>query len=230
MSDDGRSRRRENRQWQRPHVHRKGSWGGHVGSIGADRDCGARFSRSSIRASDHDDVGSTLILALAFLLIGSLLVTTLASWTTNDLNNTSRFRYGQSVLYAADGAAQVALAASRYTYPPATQLVSSSPSFQYSGACLSGDPITINSLTMAAVCSTSVDVGFSRLLTIQVFADPTGAVMTSNPNTAPLLTATIGFVDNVVLTGPAPYTCTPVPSSDCGTVMEILSWKVQQQP
>lgn len=175
-----------------------------------------------------DDRGSSLILALAFLLIGSLLVTTLASWTTNDLSNTSRFRNGQFTLYAADGAAQVALAASRYTYP-AYQLISSTPSFQYGGSCPSADPITIDSLTMAALCTTSVNVGFSRVLVIQVFADPTGAALTTNPGTTPLLTAKIGFVDDTTKTGPAPYVCSAVPGSDCGTVMEILAWKVQQQ-
>lgn len=176
-----------------------------------------------------EERGSTLILALAFLLIGSLLVTTLASWTTNDLSNTSRFQNGELTLYAADGAAQVALAASRYTYPPISQLISSTPSYKYSGACPAADPVQINSVSLAALCTTSVNVGFSRILEIQVFADPSGASLTTNPGTVPLLTAQVGLVDNATLTGPAPYSCTTPPGSDCGTLMEILAWKVEQQ-
>lgn len=214
---------------QRSHVERLHSTETRENCSSSGRDCGvSKFAgHRTLRRRCRGERGSTLILALAFLLIGSLLVTTLSSWTTNDLNNTSRFRNGQAALYAADGAAQLALYAARYTYPPASQLVSSTPSPRYSGACLAGNPVTINSLSMAALCTTVTNVGFSRLLTIEVFADPSGAVITSDPGTPPVLTATIGFVDNVAATGPAPYTCSAPPSSDCGTAMEIQSWKVQ---
>jgi len=67
---------------------------------------------------ENEESGAVLIMSLAFLLVVATIVASLASWTTNNLNNTLQFQQTGSRLYAAEGATQVAIRASRYTYPP----------------------------------------------------------------------------------------------------------------
>ena len=163
--------------------------------------------------------GSSLILALVYLIVGSLIVTALASWTGNDLRNTKGFQASAATLYAADGAAQLAIQAARYIDLP----LGTAP-------CPGADPVTIDSVTVAAFCSEQMRVGFSRVVTVNVYIDLTnsGNPLTQAPNNSPLLTTVVGYGDDETRTGAGSYVCSPTPNSDCGLTMDVIMWKVQQ--
>ena len=57
----------------------------------------------------NDDAGAVLILALIFMVVTSLIVTGLAAFAGNDINNIGNIKtHSRSALYAADGAVQTA--------------------------------------------------------------------------------------------------------------------------
>ncbi len=176
------------------------------------------------------ETGSSLILAMVFLLIGTLIVTTLASWTTNDLNNTTGFRSVETNLYAADGAAEVAIASVRYTYPTTSPSGSLLSGWQYSGPCPSTNPIEVDGAWVAAWCTTSVpEAQFSRLVKIDVYADPSQTPLAIQPSeSSAILVAVVGFNDAIAQSVSPPYVCSRAPS-DCGNSMEVVTWRVQEQ-
>src|SRR5580704_18613891 len=65
--------------------------------------------------------GSSLILALVYIVSVSLIVGALADWAMNDLNNTTHFQNASSLDNAVSGATEIAIQSMRY-YPqyPAT--------------------------------------------------------------------------------------------------------------
>ena len=65
--------------------------------------------------------GSSLILALVYIVSVSLIVGALADWAMNDINNTTHFQTASSLDNAVSGATEVAIQSMRY-YPqyPAT--------------------------------------------------------------------------------------------------------------
>lgn len=171
-----------------------------------------------------DEAGAILILAIAFLLVVSVIVAALASWTMNNLNNTLQFQHAGSRLYAAEGAMQVALRASRYTYPPYTDGTSY--------PCPGETPLAlVNGLYVQVWCATvKPPVDLSGLTTTRIVtltacqvqsASGTGSVCLGN---AVLLSALVYLDDN----DPASHlnTCSPtvaIPSA-CGYAMTIVSW------
>jgi hypothetical protein len=101
-----------------------------------------------------DERGSSLILALVYIIAISLIVGALADWAMNDLTNTNHFQNASSLDNAVSGATEVAIQSIRY-YPNYAN--TTSPNF---GACwnlLSGvyaSDVTINSDLVAVWCST----------------------------------------------------------------------------
>ncbi len=63
----------------------------------------------------RDERGSSLILALVFIVAVSLIITALATWALNDLNNTAVFSSARSLQNAAQSATEVAIQSIRYT-------------------------------------------------------------------------------------------------------------------
>ena len=175
----------------------------------------------SEKQSRTGERGSSLILALVYLIVGSLIVTALASWTSNDLHSVKNFQDSEATLYDANGVAQLAIQYARYTNLPSGPV-----------PCSGASPVVINGNTVAmiAFCSEQTGTSFSRVVTVDVYADPvnSGIVVTQVPSSAPLLVAVVGFNDNEALTGSGAYTCSSSVPSDCGLTMDVLSWKVQQ--
>lgn len=163
----------------------------------------------------HSDQGSSLILALVFLIVGSLVVATLAGSTISNLHNTAAFSSSEATLYSANGAAERAIGSVRYTYLTGS----------VTEPCPGADPVTINGISMSVFCSQTTNVGFSRRVSLSVYADPSGSVLGFPPSSQALLTAVVGFVDDTQSV-PGPYSCTTPPSSNCGVEMFIQSWNV----
>ena len=181
-----------------------------------------------------DDAGATLVLAMIFLVAVSLVISALASWTTNNLNNTLKFRYSSSSLYAAEAATQVALRASRYTVPTNTG----------TGYICPGtlSPVTLNGVTVQDWCVTRTHTGvnISRAVTI------TACLLTSSGSSLNgrtlcgvgagagattargLLTAVVYFDDYTSGADVTKASCTDASNqSTCGASMTIHSWLAQ---
>ncbi len=63
----------------------------------------------------RDEAGAVLVLALLFVLVVGAVVGSIATWATNDLNNTAKFTSARTLQYAFNGATEVAVQNIRYT-------------------------------------------------------------------------------------------------------------------
>ncbi len=64
----------------------------------------------------RDEVGASLMLAIAMLLVVSVVVTALLGWARNDLNNVAHFRAAESLQSAVNSATEVAVQNVRYNF------------------------------------------------------------------------------------------------------------------
>ena len=171
----------------------------------------------------QSECGATLLLALVFITVVSLLAIALVQLAGNDLTATVQFKNAQANQSATDSVTNVAIYQSRYNfpsdlYPPTTP----QPCWGSSSATL-----TLNNVEVAAWCQvtynpTSKD---SRIVTIYsclYSVAPTG----SSCAAAPLTTAVVTFDDFPISLGGT--NCIPgsvaKPSSTCGTSMTLNSW------
>jgi hypothetical protein len=176
---------------------------------------------------ESDETGAILILAIAFLLVVSLIVTGLANWTTDNLDNTLQFQSAGSKLYAAEGATQVALRAARYTFP--TNTLST-------GYLCPGETtplVSVNGIYVQDWCVTVIPpvnlggVTVSREVTLTACELPTatsaltGACTVGGKPVPILLTAVVDF-DDVNANHVA--ICTATDQTTCGYLMTIKSW------
>jgi hypothetical protein len=105
--------------------------------------------------------GSSLILALVYIVAISLIVGALTDWAMNDLGNTTRFQSAASTQAAESGAAEVAIQSIRY-YPqyPATKAGTGTPANYANcfappaGTGQYGSDVNINNTWVAVWCST----------------------------------------------------------------------------
>lgn len=89
------------------------------------------------RSCKRDEVGASLILALIFLVVISLVVTATLGWAQNNLNNVANFKSAQSLQSAVNSATGVAVQNVRYNFT-GSSLLKTPPV-----AC-STVPVTIN--------------------------------------------------------------------------------------
>jgi hypothetical protein len=186
--------------------------------------------RSSTRRS-RDESGSSLILAFVLLLVSSLTVLALASWVTNDLNNTSKFQNAGSLLYAAGGATQSAMWTARYTftdstiiggYPcPGSYPLMSMNGYQVADWCVARTP---GSMLPGTPANATRQVTFYACL----ISSGTGPLSANCSH--PLLTAVVYFDDSDPLKpGQLNVNCTSYANqSTCGRIMAVARWKAQQ--
>ncbi len=113
-------------------------------TVPGNRGAGARRGRGSER-------GSSLILALVYIVSVSLIVGALADWAMNDLTNTNHFQSASSVDNAVSGATEIAIQSMRY-YPQYPATITTANCWTPSGT-LSSD-VTINSDLVGVWCST----------------------------------------------------------------------------
>ena len=116
----------------------------------------------------HDERGSSLVLAIIFLTVVSVLMVALVEWVGADLRNTSRFTAAQSFQSTANSAAEIALQNVRYNFMSAT--LNASPPAPCWTTSPSASLLSLNSQSVVAWCSTSWTTGSaqSRKVTVSV--------------------------------------------------------------
>lgn len=196
-----------------------------------------RGRRQSIGRGVRGEDGATLILALAFLVIVSLIVMAMASWTQTGLGSTIRFSDAQTTNSAANSYASVALQYTREFFVSSTLNASSStgtPTPPPPALCIPAGALSTFSLgtgqSMTAYCSTQWFplTTHTRVVTMTVC---TSATATTACLQAPLLQAVITFNDYAKTSlGDNCSPITPTSSttysstSTCGTGMTINTW------
>src|SRR5579863_5531149 len=133
--------------------------------------------------------GSSLILALVYIVSVSLIVGALADWAMNDLNNTSHFQNASSLSNAVSGATEIAIQSIRY-YPqyPATQSPTVANCWTPPSGTYASD-VTINTSLVAVWCTTVENLKSPNTRVVTFIACPETA---ANVATAPLAATAMG--------------------------------------
>ena len=182
-----------------------------------------RRSPGANRHGDHssgradggrDEAGAVLVLALLFLVVVGAVVGSLATWATNDLNNTAKFTSARTLQYAFNGATEVAVQNIRYT--PLLATTSPGP-----GSCWAGSSsVQIDNQNIDVWCSTVYNPTSPSTRVVTLYAclhGGTAAACVANPT----LEAVVTFDDYPTGTNPPnPAACVVY----CGTSMTVNSW------
>jgi hypothetical protein len=195
----------------------------------------------------RDDAGASLVLALLFLVVIGLIVGGLASWTANDLSNTTKFQQDRAAQYALSSASQLAIQNIRYTPLLGSNqtLNASPPSYCWGAAQPTGTPqlgtvseLTVQGYQVALWCSTvwtptsasTRVVTVSACLTSNVPTPPTGSTLSSIQAAAVQCAASPGLqsvvtFDDYSAANPTlnPGVCLSPPSGTCGSGMTLNS-------
>ena len=172
----------------------------------------------------RNDNGSVLVLALLYLIAISLVLAALASWVTNDLNNSSKFSSARSLQFAANSATELAIQNIRYNplllagqtlnaSPPA-YCWGSGPTSQLTGAD------SVDGVSIEVWCST-VWTPSSADTRVVTFSACLSGVSASTCVAKPTLAAVVAFDDY------PPGVSTPnsgVCAVYCGTGLTVESW------
>ena len=189
---------------------------------------------------DRGERGSSLILAMIFLTVVSLIAISLTTWVGTDLINTVNFQVARSTQNAADAVAEMAIQYNRYnflgdTVVPGNESVSS---FTFA-PCLTSTTaaMTIDGQNVSVWCATSWAPLSTKTRTLTLVACSSASAPSATAcQAAPLLTVTVIFDDypNTSTTVMATNCTLPAsagnPSSvvgtgtDCGLGMAITSW------
>lgn len=173
------------------------------------------------------EIGSSLILALVFLVVVSLISLGLLRWIGNDLINVTTFATARSAQTAADGATQMAIQNVRYNFT--TGAAKGSPQ-----TCLSTGGATdvyVGPQDVAVWCTTVWNPDPSTTITRVVtfvaclnYVGITEAVCAASP-----LLQTVVDYDDYSLTGGI-STCSPgyLGATTCGKGMRVVSWVFRQ--
>jgi hypothetical protein len=133
------------------------------------------------RGRRRDDRGSSLILALVYIVSVSLIVGALADWAMNDLNNTTHFQTAASVDNAVSGATEVAIQSVRY-YPQAGS--GTGNCWTPSGGTNNASDVPINGDLVAVWCSTVLNLQSPNTRIVTFTACPVTAAEVLTPAAA----------------------------------------------
>jgi len=183
------------------------------------RFCGATHGTwekvSSRSDPGRDEAGAVLVLALLFLAAVGGIVGSLASWATNDLNNTATFTSARTLQYAFNGATEVAIQNIRYTPLLATT------DQGVPGSCWgTSSSLQIDNQNIDVWCSTQWTPTSASTRVVTFDACPhggTASACVANPS----LEAVVTFDDYPTGSSPPnPAACVAY----CGTSMTVNSW------
>lgn len=185
----------------------------------------ARTRARRLRIGAKEDSGAVLVLALVFMVAGSLIVTGLLFGSGNDLINSGNFATTRSNQYAANGAMQAAVYNLRFQ-PSSNQLKGPCPT----NGLVPTNPFTISerqtTTSIWVWCDISVNPGSSQSRTVDLWAyacNPGSATCSANPNA--IGQATVFFND---FDSSGNNSCEPAGSpAVCGIGMTVQSWQVQ---
>ena len=194
-----------------------------IGKTGIEPVSGSSNQVAAEQRRAEDERGSSLILALVFLIVTGLVVISLANFAKNDLIATTKFKSAQSLDSAADSAAELAVNNIRYNFMPQT-LNASPPALCWSGSL--GSQITLNGQTVSVWCSTrwSPLSTKTRVVTFVVCPSSTSSLVCA---VNPLLEGVVTFDD---YPSPRGAVSTAQCSSTCGVGMTINSWVFDAVP
>lgn len=189
-----------------------------------------RRQKTLARAPHGDDKGASLILALIFMVVVSMIVLAMAAWASTGLRSSIAFTYSQSSVATANSVADLALHESRSSFLAATLNASPGVPCWANGATPS--VLSQNSQSMSAWCSTAWNPQSdtaTRRVTIDIC--PLG-VSAATCAVTPFLLVIATFDDFPTTGGPA--ACSPlltgVTDTSCGTKMSIRSWVYGANP
>ena len=181
-----------------------------------------------LHLSRRDSSGATLLLALGFMLAGSLLVMALLSWTGNGLLEASQAANSLNLRYDVNAAVQMRIQDLRYRYQPSqsfaacpgwpiTNLIGppTSTSSRTSSAAVP-DPTTSNNITVYCSISTDETSANSRTVTFDACLS-TAPDCTSNP----YLSAVVTYND---FDSSGNGNCSPSSITTCGQNMTVVNW------
>lgn len=186
-----------------------------------------RSPRLGVDSSRFGESGASLILALIFMVVVSLIVLAMATWTTTGLHNAMSFTAGQSNVSTANSVADLAIQDSRSYFlsttldaSPGAPCWSSGPTPPFS------TPSFPPTQPMSAWCSTQwnpSNPAATRRVTVDICPNSTSSAACA---TAPFLLVFVTFDDYSNSSGG--FSCQPnspvSPSSTCGTYMKINRW------
>ena len=176
---------------------------------------GVRDRTSAHSEAGHDEAGAVIILALIFLVAVGAVVGSLASWATNDLNNTTKFTTARTLQYAVNGATEVAIQNIRYT-PLLATTAQGTP-----GSCWgSSSGVQIDNQNIDVWCSTAFNPASANTRVVTFDACLHGATA-SACIANPLLEAVVAF-DDYPTGHSTPNSAACV--AYCGTSMTVNSW------
>lgn len=194
-------------------------------------------ARGRNEISANSDAGSSLLLALVFLVITSLIVLSLLSLATNNLNNTSKFEGARLANSAANSVTEAAIQFARYNFVAQT-LNAEAPCWTVDPNLSQVSQLTSSATVAVVWCRTewSPNSATTRVVTFSACSWPSVASMPVNPamtcENHPLLLTTVAFDDYP--NGIGTPNCTPVTlsstpvststSSTCGTGISIVKW------
>ncbi|TAN26852.1 MAG: hypothetical protein EPN30_04090 [Actinomycetota bacterium] len=172
----------------------------------------------------RDEKGSSLVLALVFMIVTSLTVLSLAGLAKNDLNNTANFKSAQSLQSAANSAAELAVNSLRYNFMP--QTLNASPPQPCWTINPSPSEITLNGQSMSVWCSTRWTPlsDKTRVVTFVACKSTTSALACA---ANPVLEAKVTFDD---YPSPRGAISTAQCSTTCGVGMTVDSWVFDAVP
>lgn len=194
-----------------------------IGKTGTGLSSGSAKRRAADQRWAENERGSSLILALVFLIVTSLVVISLANLAKNDLIATAKFKSAQSLDSAADSAAELAVNNIRYNFMPQT-LNASPPELCWTGSLAS--EITVNGQSVSVWCSTRWNPLSTKTRVVTLVACPSSA-SALNCAVNPLLEGVVTFDD---YPSPRGAVSTAQCTSTCGVGMTIDSWVFDAVP
>jgi hypothetical protein len=181
----------------------------------------------------RNENGAVLVLALVFLIVVGGVISALATWGMNDLNNTGQFTSSRTLQYGVSSATEVAIQSIRYTPLWSTQTAQNASPSQPSPCWGSGSmsDLTTNGDDVAVWCSTvwtplsanTRQVTFSACpVTSSEEATETDLQIAASCASNPTLQANVTFGDYPAnqISPPTTGECAVY----CGTTMTVNSW------
>ena len=165
-----------------------------------------------------DERGAILILALAYIIVVSVVVGALASWTSGDLNNTTKFSQVRNTDYAASSAVEVAINSIRYT-----PLVGTGQTLGEVYDCwgtTGTSSLTTDGYDIDTWCSTLMNLGSKNTRVVTVSAC-LSTVASATCVATPLLQAIVVFNDYPSASSPP---LTAACTNYCGEGATLESW------
>ncbi len=199
---------------------------------------GAAFwARLRSRRADvqRNERGSSLILALVYIVSVSLIVGALADWAMNDLNNTAQFQSASSLEYAATSATQVAIQSIRYTPLYSETASNISPGLGYCWTPSSGKYLSqlsnFNGFNVTVWCSTVENLASANTRKVSFYTCKTPTIAPTSITAAdadgytcsqdPLLYAQVAYDDYLPGATTLSTTCS---YPNCGYGATELQW------